>query len=111
MDLHLRCLVILQRWVLWMGQGGDGALCGGAEMGANLPGVNLGSGRSAVVVYAGSDHTCALLVRCRGEGCRLMMMLKGRGAWSAIPDTEQSHTRPLREGARICSCAACVRER
>jgi len=38
-------------------------LCGGAEMGANLPAVDLGSGRSAVAVYAGNGYTCALLVR------------------------------------------------
>jgi len=46
-----------------MGQGGDGGLCGDAEMGANLPAVDLGSGRSAVAVSVGSVHTCALLVR------------------------------------------------
>jgi hypothetical protein len=67
-------------------------------MGANLTAVDLGSGRSAVAVAAGSVHTCALLVRCGGKGCRLIMMLKGRGVWRAKPDTEQSHTRPLREG-------------
>ena len=43
-------------------------MCGGAEMGANLPAVDLGSGRSAVAVDAGDDHTCALLVRCEGRG-------------------------------------------
>ena len=111
MDLHLRCVVVWWRWMRWMGQGGDGGLCGGAEMGANLSAVDLGSGRSVVAVYAGMYHTCALLVRCRGEGCRLMMMRKGRGVWSAIPDTEQSHPRPLREGESNCSCAAYVRER
>jgi hypothetical protein len=73
-------------------------LCGGAEMGANLPAVDLGSGRSAVALDAGLLHTCALLVRCWGEGSRLRMMRKVRGVWSAIPDTEQSHTRLLREG-------------
>ena len=47
-----------------MGLGGDGGLCGVAEMGANLPAaVELGSGRSAVAVVLGSWHTCALLVR------------------------------------------------
>jgi len=34
-----------------------------AEMGANLPAVDLGPGRTAVVVSLGSRHTCALLVR------------------------------------------------
>ena len=33
-----------------------------AEMGTNLPSVDLGPGRTAVVVSAGSKHTCALLV-------------------------------------------------
>ena len=78
-------------------------------MGANLPAVDLGSGRSAVAVAAGSAHTCALLVRCGGEGCRSMIMLKGSGIERAIPDIEQSQISCLREGKRHCSCAACVR--
>ena len=93
-----------------MGQGGDGGLYGGAEMGANLPAVDLGSGRSAVAVATGSHHTCALLVRCGGEDYRVIMMLKGRGAWSAIPDSEQSQISCLRARERHCSCAACVKE-
>ena len=48
-------------------------------MGANLPAVDLGSGRSAIAVYAGSYHTCALLVRCGEEGFWLMMRGKGTG--------------------------------
>jgi len=41
----------------------------GAEMGANLTAIDLGTERSAVAVSAGGDlsmdvgHTCALLVR------------------------------------------------
>ncbi|MBN1611251.1 MAG: hypothetical protein JW940_31755, partial [Polyangiaceae bacterium] len=31
------------------------------EMGDNLPAVDLGTGRSAVAIVAGSHHTCALL--------------------------------------------------
>ena len=82
----------------WIGQGRDRCLCGGAEMGANLPAVDLGSGRSAVAVDAGSLFTCALLVRCGLEGSLLMMMRQGSDIERAIPDTEQSHTRLLREG-------------
>lgn len=40
------------------------------EMGANLPEVNLGAGRKATALSAGSNHTCALLddgsVKCWG---------------------------------------------
>jgi alpha-tubulin suppressor-like RCC1 family protein len=43
---------------------------GANEMGDNLPAVNLGTGKSAVAVSAGEDHTCALLgdgsVKCWG---------------------------------------------
>jgi len=34
-----------------------------AEMGTNLPSIDLGPGRTAVAVSAGARHTCALLVR------------------------------------------------
>ncbi|KAJ1479683.1 regulator of chromosome condensation 1/beta-lactamase-inhibitor protein II, partial [Baffinella frigidus] len=41
------------------------------EMGANLPWIDLGPGRTAVAVTAGSRHTCALLddatVKCWGQ--------------------------------------------
>ena len=48
-----------------MAHRGDGGVCGDAEMGANLPAVDLGLGRSAVAVAAGvgSGHACVLLVR------------------------------------------------
>ncbi len=46
---------------------GDGA----GEMGANLPAVDLGTGRTAVAISAGTSHTCALLdnatVKCWGS--------------------------------------------
>jgi alpha-tubulin suppressor-like RCC1 family protein len=42
-----------------------------ASMGANLPAVNLGSGRTAVQVAAGGTHTCAILddgsLKCWGS--------------------------------------------
>ena len=38
-----------------------------AEMGTNLPSVDLGSGRTAVAVCAGREHTCAVLVRLPSE--------------------------------------------
>ena len=41
------------------------------EMGANLPAVDLGTGRTAVAISLGQDHTCALLdngsVKCWGD--------------------------------------------
>jgi len=40
-----------------------------AEMGTNLPSVELGAGRTAVAVSAGEGHTCALLVRLQPRGC------------------------------------------
>jgi len=47
-----------------------------AEMGAKLPAVDLGAGRTALSVSAGFYHTCALLVRCgwevSGAGARLV---------------------------------------
>jgi len=45
---------------------GDGA----GEMGDNLPSINLGTGRTAIAISAGTNHTCALLdnasVKCWG---------------------------------------------
>ena len=44
---------------------------GPGEMGDNLPAVDLGSGRSAVQISAGHEHTCAVLddasIKCWGE--------------------------------------------
>ena len=43
-----------------------------AEMGTNLPAVDLGAGRTALAVSAGYLHTCALLVRyLRVGNCRM----------------------------------------
>ena len=63
-------------------------MLGGAEMGDYLPAVELGTGRSAVVVSVGGGHTCVLLVRCGGEGKGnggIKMRWKGRGGKSVIP--------------------------
>ncbi|WP_413942848.1 RCC1 domain-containing protein [Bdellovibrio sp. HCB-162] len=55
-----------------LGQGTTANLGDGAgEMGDSLPVVNLGTGRTAVQLTAGSDHTCAILdnstVKCWGN--------------------------------------------
>jgi alpha-tubulin suppressor-like RCC1 family protein len=53
---------------------GDGSRRGGepGEMGANLPAIDLGPGRTATAITGGSLHTCALLdngtVKCWGSG-------------------------------------------
>jgi hypothetical protein len=53
---------------------GDTKVRGGssAEMGDALPGVDLGTGRTATAIAASREHTCALLddgsVKCWGEG-------------------------------------------
>ena len=55
---------------------GDAATRGDApnEMGDNLPAVDLGAGRTATAITAGTDHTCALLdnrtVKCWGHNFR-----------------------------------------
>ncbi|NMO13637.1 hypothetical protein HPC49_31185 [Pyxidicoccus fallax] len=55
------------------GQLGTGDTCGRAhaeDLGTEIPGVDLGSGRTARFIVAGSQHTCALLdtgaVKCWG---------------------------------------------
>ena len=56
-----------------LGQGTSDDMVGDqpGDMGANLPAVNLGAGRHAVAVAAGTDHTCALrdnaTVTCWGD--------------------------------------------
>ena len=89
-----------RRW--WIEQGGDWRVRGGAEMGANLPAIELGTGRSAVAVSAGFYHTCVLLVRCGGEGLGSQFMVmqgwNGRGGNSVIPTqlsrSTMRHTAP-----------------
>ncbi|WP_413288347.1 RCC1 domain-containing protein [Bdellovibrio sp. HCB337] len=55
-----------------LGQGSTANLGdGGSEMGDSLAAINLGTGRTAVQIGAGRDHTCALLenstVKCWGQ--------------------------------------------
>ena len=66
----LKCWGLNDRGQLGLGDTanrGDGA----GEMGANLPAIDLGTGRSAVAISAGTRHTCALLdngsVKCWGS--------------------------------------------
>ena len=64
--MHLHC------WLTWwrclVGHSGDRGVHWGAEMGRNLPAVDLGPGRSAVAVSAGYHYTCAVLVSCGVDG-------------------------------------------
>ncbi len=75
------CALLDNASVKCWGAGGAGALGnesntnrgdGPNEMGDNLVAVNLGTGRTATAITAGSDHTCALLdngsVKCWGQG-------------------------------------------
>ena len=79
-NLHT-CVLLNDATVKCWGFGFHGALGYGnfnshgiqpGEMGDDLPTVDLGTGRTAVQVSAGSDHTCALLdddtVKCWGIG-------------------------------------------
>ncbi|MBA3748163.1 MAG: hypothetical protein H0W96_11835, partial [Solirubrobacterales bacterium] len=73
------CAVLDDGTVRCWGFGGDGRLgygntnsVGDDEVPARLGPVDLGTGRSAVAISAGADHTCAVLddgtVRCWGSG-------------------------------------------
>jgi alpha-tubulin suppressor-like RCC1 family protein len=57
------------------------------EMGDALPAVNLGTGRRAVAVSAGNDHTCAILdngqVKCWGQNNQAEL---GHGTLTSPPD-------------------------
>ncbi len=74
------CALLNDNTVKCWGENGSGKLGLGdtdsrgdsaSEMGDNLPAVDLGAGKTALAVSAGSDHTCALLndntVKCWGE--------------------------------------------
>jgi hypothetical protein len=75
------CVVFTSTEVKCFGNGGSGRLGVGnqndlgdspSEMGTNLPAINLGTGRTALAVSAGAEHTCALLdnasLKCWGSG-------------------------------------------
>jgi uncharacterized protein YccT (UPF0319 family) len=75
------CVVFTSTEVKCFGNGGSGRLGVGnqndlgdspSEMGTALPAINLGTGRTALAVSAGSEHTCALLdnaaLKCWGSG-------------------------------------------
>jgi alpha-tubulin suppressor-like RCC1 family protein len=75
------CVVFTSTEVKCFGNGGSGRLGTGSQnnvgdlsdqMGTNLPAINLGTGRTALAVSAGSEHTCALLdnaaLKCWGSG-------------------------------------------
>jgi alpha-tubulin suppressor-like RCC1 family protein len=75
------CVILDNASVKCWGEGGNGRLGLGDtndigdsanEMGDNLTIVDLGTGRTATAIFAGSQHTCALLdnaaVKCWGEG-------------------------------------------
>ncbi len=75
------CVVFTSTEVKCFGNGGSGRLGVGnqndlgdspTEMGTALPAINLGTGRTALAVSAGAEHTCALLdnasLKCWGSG-------------------------------------------
>jgi alpha-tubulin suppressor-like RCC1 family protein len=75
------CVVFTSTEVKCFGNGGSGRLGVGnqndlgdspSEMGTALPAINLGTGRTALAVSAGAEHTCALLdnaaLKCWGSG-------------------------------------------
>jgi alpha-tubulin suppressor-like RCC1 family protein len=59
----------------------------GSEMGDNLPAIDLGSGRTALAISAGSAHTCAVLdnsaVKCWGYNNNGQL---GQGSTSNLGD-------------------------
>jgi hypothetical protein len=75
------CVVLTSTEVKCFGNGGSGRLGVGNQnnfgdlpdqMGTALPAIDLGTGRTALAVSAGSEHTCALLdnaaLKCWGSG-------------------------------------------
>mgnify|MGYP000161982090 FL=1 len=75
------CVVFTSTEVKCFGNGGSGRLGVGNQnnfgdlpdqMGTALPAINLGTGRTALAVSAGAEHTCALLdnaaLKCWGSG-------------------------------------------
>jgi len=75
------CALLSNNTLKCFGNGADGRLGTGSQnnvgdlsdqMGTNLPAINLGTGRTALAVSAGAEHTCALLdnaaLKCWGSG-------------------------------------------
>ena len=60
---HQNCLGVRLAVGVGLPRTSDTARCVGAEMGANLTAVDLGSGRTAISIAAGGDHVCVILVR------------------------------------------------
>ena len=74
-----------------LGQGNEDDLDGqAADMGANLPAIDLGTGRTAVALASGEDHTYALLdnraVKCWGHNTWGQLGLDDRNARGDHPD-------------------------
>ena len=63
-------------------------LCVGAEMGANLPAVDLGPARTAVSIALGEWHTCVILVSCgrhrKSECCKRRLVVNALGHRSRV---------------------------
>ena len=69
-DGSVRCWGLNDKGQLGLGDTANRGDAAG-EMGDNLPAVDLGTGRTATAISAGTNHTCALLdngsLKCCGE--------------------------------------------
>ena len=78
-------------------------LCGGAEMGANLPAVDLGAGRTAVAVSSSWSYNCAILVRALARSRNGMRRATNCGDFAGLV-TVSVGVRMCREVGRTESC-------